>query len=88
MNQCPCGLTFEDVKDLKLVDKHGVCTAYYADKSVNVDGTRRVCGEDLLDHPHAPAGHLIHFIFLFLHFFMCSLKFIPSPISSVFQPQG
>jgi hypothetical protein len=36
----------------------GVCTAYYADKSVNADGTRRVCGEDLLDHPHAPGQNI------------------------------
>jgi hypothetical protein len=80
MSQCPCGLTFEILSKHNLVDKHGVCTAF--------DANNQPCGRRLVDHPHAPAGHLIHFIFLFLHFFMCSLKFIPSPISSVFQPQG
>jgi hypothetical protein len=81
MSQCPCGLTFEFLDKHNLVGPGGVCTAYYADKSVNDDGTRRVCGEDLLDHPYAPAGHSIHFIFLFLTYFFSEHFDISSLIS-------
>jgi hypothetical protein len=59
MSQCPCGLTFEILSKHNLVGPGGVCTAYYADKSVNDDGTRRVCGEDLLDHPYAPGKNIL-----------------------------
>jgi hypothetical protein len=73
MSQCPCGLTREELNKHNLVDKNGRCTAF--------DAENQPCGRRLVDHPHAPAGHSIHF-------FLCSLKFISSPISSVSQPQG
>jgi hypothetical protein len=55
MSECPCGLTREElVACRQLVDKNGVCTAYYADISVNANGTRRVCNRPLVAHPHSP----------------------------------
>jgi hypothetical protein len=47
--QCPCGLPYEDVRDLRLIGAGGVCTAFRK-------GSRtEVCGELLADHPHTQA---------------------------------
>jgi hypothetical protein len=61
-HECACGLTREELHKHNLVGAGGLCSAYFA------DGTRRVCGEHLRDHPRNPAGHSIHFIFLLLVF--------------------
>ena len=50
---CPCGLPYEDVRDLRLVGKGGVCTA------PNIENQN---GALLANHPHrsflqAPAGN-------------------------------
>jgi hypothetical protein len=67
---CPCGLLFEDVRDMKFFGAGAVCTAWYADESVDEEsGTRRVCNRPLSVHPQRqPSGHSIHFIFLLLVF--------------------
>jgi hypothetical protein len=58
MSQCPCGLTFEILDKHHLVGKNGRCTAEYADKSVNDDGTPTICNQLLIDHPHAPGKNI------------------------------
>ena len=61
---CPCGLPYEDVRDLRLVGEGGVCTA------LNRENQNVQCGVLLANHPHrssiqAPtgsAGHLLLFV--------------------------
>ena len=45
INQCPCGLYYEDVKQYNKLDNNLRCTAEYANKSGNI------CGEPLGAHP-------------------------------------
>jgi hypothetical protein len=53
--QCPCGLWYEDVRDLKFFGPGALCTAFYADESADEHGTRRVCNRPLGIHHKNPA---------------------------------
>jgi hypothetical protein len=53
--QCPCGLWYEDVRDLKFFGPGALCTAFYADESVDDHGTPKICNRPLGIHPKNPA---------------------------------
>ncbi len=71
--QCPCGLPYEDVRDLRLVGAGGVCTA--------LDENGSPCGRRLADHPHTQAGKpMICYFFHSCSFIRCRL-FVPMNFS-------
>jgi hypothetical protein len=60
MSECPCGLTREEVKELKMFGPGALCTALDADNNP--------CGKRLADHPHQQSGRYFfskHFDFSF-----------------------
>ena len=73
VTNCPCHLTYEYIINRNKLDDDDFCKAFYADKSVDQNGNRKVCGEHLSKHPReilfqqqAQKGSNLNFLFLML----------------------
>jgi ferredoxin-thioredoxin reductase catalytic subunit len=59
MNPCPCGLFYEDVRDDCMLNAKR-CPNFYADDTLNEDGTPKICDRLLGAHPHTlPGIHIL-----------------------------
>lgn len=51
IQECPCGLSQEELEKYKIFDDYFSCTSRYADRSLNDDGSFKICDKQLGAHP-------------------------------------
>jgi hypothetical protein len=88
MASCPCGENFEFLAQHNFVGPGGVCTAFYADESLNDDGTQKICNRPLAVHPRDPQaqGQEYFYCFCFLIVYLLFLFFEICKFHAGFKP--